>query len=254
MTNDEAKFMLQGYRPNGQDANNAAFKPALEQATLDPMLREWFEREQAFDAVMAEKLKEVSAPAGLRESILAGTKLSSQPETTKPAWWRQPWGMAMAAAAAVVFLFAFWSPTDRQPIASVPGIDAIMQIARMDTQGEHPGDVLKAYQLGAFGAWLENPTTKLGSGTIPPDFAALKAEGCRTIDIAGREVLEICFRRDTGWFHVYLTPREGFDNGSLHADPMFQEQGQFAAASWADDQFVYLVAGTTGIDALRGLL
>jgi hypothetical protein len=254
MTNDEAKFMLQGYRPNGQDADNEAFAPALAQATRDPMLKEWFEREQAFDAVIAGKLKEVSAPAGLRDSILAGTKLSSQPETTKRSWWRQPWGMALAAAAAVAFLFSFWSPSERQSIVAVPGIDAIVRIAQMDAAGKHPDPGMKADGLGVAGAWLENPTSRLGSETMPADFAALRDEGCRTIDIAGREVLEICFRRETGWYHVYLTPREGFDNGSLHSDPMFQEQGQFAAASWADDKFVYVLAGTAGIDALRGLL
>ena len=86
MTNEEAKFMLQGYRPNGSDADNQAFAEALAQAERDPQLRAWFEREQAFDAVVAEKLTELVPPAGLRGSILAGTKLSSQPETSKQSW------------------------------------------------------------------------------------------------------------------------------------------------------------------------
>ena len=102
MTNEEAKFMLQGYRPNGQDADNEAFAEALAQAERDPSLRAWFEREQAFDALIAGKLREVRAPDGLRESILAGTKLSTQPVAAErtPAWWRGAWGVALAAAAA----------------------------------------------------------------------------------------------------------------------------------------------------------
>ena len=254
MTNEEAKFMLQGYRPSGQDAENEAFGPALEQAKRDPMLHEWFEREQAFDAVISGKLKRVAVPEGLRESILAGTKLSRSIETTKPSWWRQPWGMALAAAAAVAVFVSVWSPADKQSIGAIPSIDAIMRLAQLETAGAHPAGGKKAIMLGETGAWLQNPATRLGAATMPVDFDALKAEGCRTINIAGREVLEICFQRETGWYHVYLTPREGFDDGSLHAEPMFQEQGQFAAASWADDKFVYLVAGSTGIDALRGLL
>lgn len=254
MTNDEAKFMLQGYRPNGQDADSEAFESALAQAARDPMLREWFEREQAFDAVIAGKLKDVPVPAGLRESILAGTKLSSPPETTKRSWWPQPWGLALAAAAAVAVLFGLWSPAERQSIVEVPGIEAIVRIAKMDAEGKHPRPEILADKLGAAGAWLENPASRFGAETIPAEFGALVDEGCRTIDIAGRQVLEICFQRETGWYHVYLTPRAGFDDGSLHSDPIFQEQGQFATATWADDKFVYVVAGTTGIDALRGLL
>lgn len=254
MTNDEAKFMLQGYRPNGQDADDQAFAPALSQAAKDPTLRHWFEREQAFDAVVAAKLKQVSAPAGLRESILAGTKLSSPAPTTKQAWWRQPWGMAMAAAAAAAVIIVSLAVREGQPMVAVPSVEAILRVAQLDLQGNHPTGGKYASGFGVAGAWLENASTKLGVDTMPLNFAALKAEGCRSIDIAGREVLEICFKRETGWYHVYLTPRSGFDDGSLHREPMFHEQGQFAAASWANDKYVVLVAGTAGIGALRDLL
>ena len=74
MTNEEAKFMLNGYRPNGADADNEAFAESLAQADRDPALRKWFDREQAFDRIVADKLRTVSAPEGLRESILAGRR------------------------------------------------------------------------------------------------------------------------------------------------------------------------------------
>ena len=254
MTNDEAKFMLQGYRPNGQDADNEAFGPALAQAARDPMLHEWFEREQAFDAVIVGKLREIPVPAGLRDSILAGTKLSSPVATTKRAWWRQPWGIALAAAAAAALLLTGATTRPGQAIAVVSGLRSILRVAKLDATGEHPAHGKKAYLLGEVGEWLENPNTQLGAETFPGNLADLKLDGCRTIDIAGREVLEICFRRDTGWYHVYLAPRESFEDGSLQGGPLFQQQGQFASATWADDKFVYLVTGTAGIDALRGLL
>ena len=72
MNNEEAKFILQGYRPNGADAGDAAFRAALEQVQRDPALREWFARQQAFDAAVSTKLDAVPAPVGLREAILAG--------------------------------------------------------------------------------------------------------------------------------------------------------------------------------------
>jgi hypothetical protein len=38
MTNEEAKFILGGYRGNGRDASDALFAEALKQAQTDPAL------------------------------------------------------------------------------------------------------------------------------------------------------------------------------------------------------------------------
>ncbi|MCF3649064.1 hypothetical protein [Synoicihabitans lomoniglobus] len=255
MTNDEAKFMLQGYRPNGEDADNEAFAAALAQAERDPTLREWFEREQAFDTVIAGKLREVAVPEGLRESVLAGTKLSSgTTKSSRPrAWWARSWTIGLAAAAAVVMALTINFNRAGQPIASLPRVDAMLQLALDEYRGVHPMGP-HADALGTFGAWLESPATALSASTMPADLAALKLDGCRSVSVAGHDVFEICFRRGDAWFHVYLAPRTEFDPQSIHAEPMFHEQGQFVAASWADDKFVYLVSSTAGLATLRGIL
>ena len=256
MTNEEAKFMLQGYRPNGKDADNEAFAEALAQAGRDPALRAWFEREQAFDAMIAGKLREVSAPDGLRESILAGTKLSTKP--TRPeqtqAWWRGAWGMTVAAAAAIALIATLWLNPGRAPaVASLPGAEVLLKTAMAEYHGEHPMG-LHADAMGTLGEWLETDGSRLGSGKMPVDLAELHERGCRVIAVGGQELFEICFQRDGNWFHVYLAPRKSFDPSSVQDEPMFHEQGEFVAASWADEKFVYLVSSTAGIDALRGLL
>ncbi|MGH7997549.1 MAG: hypothetical protein ACREFX_14475, partial [Opitutaceae bacterium] len=76
MNNDEAKFILGGYRPGGRDAGDAAFAEALDQARRDPSLAAWLERSQAFDRAISERLKTVAPPADLRQAILAGGRLS----------------------------------------------------------------------------------------------------------------------------------------------------------------------------------
>ena len=258
MTNEEAKFMLQGYRPNGEDADNDAFAEALAQADRDPSLRAWFEREQAFDAMIAGKLREVAPPAGLRESILAGTRMSTQPTrlapTTSPAWWRGAWGLTLAAAAAIALVATLWFGPGRAPsLAVLPGTEVLLQTAMSEYRGEHPMG-LHADEMGEFGRWLEADGTRLASGPMPVSLAELHQRGCRVIEVAGHELFEICFQRDGNWFHVYLAPRKSFDPSSLHDQPMFHEQGEFVAASWADEKFVYLVSSTAGMDALRGLL
>ncbi len=259
MTNEEAKFLLEGYRPNGADAGNLALAEALARAQRDPELRLWFERQQAFDGGIAAKLRELAPPAGLRESILAGTKLGesgARDGRTSRAWWRRGGvigGAVAMAAALVVMLNVFWVQPGR-PIALLPGVDALLKTARADLSGAHPPGRNHTGDLGVFGEWLQNSGTRLSAQTLPVSLSTLRRDGCRSIDIAGHEVFEICFRRETGWYHVYISPRAGFDPASLQAEPMIHEQGKFVAASWADAEFVVVVAGSTGIDALRGIL
>ena len=50
MNNQEAKLILQAYRPGGRDTFDPLFAEALEQARRDPELQKWFaERKQALD-------------------------------------------------------------------------------------------------------------------------------------------------------------------------------------------------------------
>lgn len=258
MTNEEAKFLLQGYRPNGADAENPALAEALGQAERDPALRAWFEREQAFDGIVAAKLAEVAAPAGLRESILAGTKLSTAPavaERSARSWWRSVGVTALAAAAAVVLAAVWWlnPATGGDRVVSLPSADVLLKTALADYRGAH-GMGPHADELGAFGRWLEAGDTRLGTQVMPVDFAKLREQGCRVVQVGGYELFEICFLRDGRWYHVYIAPRSDFDPESVHDEPMFHEQGQFVAAAWADRENVYLVSSTAGIEALRGLL
>ncbi len=257
MTNEEAKFLLQGYRPNGQDAENAAMAEALAQAERDPSLRAWFEREREFDALIAGKLRDVAPPPGLRESILAGTKLSTreaQPDRANPAWWRGFWGVSLAAAAAVLVATMWWFNPARGPtVVTLPSADLLLKTALADYRGAHE-EGLHADSLGPFGDWLETATTKLSAQPMPASLQDLAERGCRSVEVGGHRLFEICFLREGEWYHVYLAPRDDFDPASMHDEPMFHEQGRFVAATWADQKFVYLVSSTSGIDSLRRLL
>jgi hypothetical protein len=74
MDNREAKFILNAYRPGGQDAHDPRFVEALDQVRRDPILQHWFDESVAFDAAMTEKLFAIPVPSDLRESILTGVK------------------------------------------------------------------------------------------------------------------------------------------------------------------------------------
>ena len=246
MNNLEAKFILQGYRPNGADAGDAAFGAALEQARHDPGLGEWFAREQAFDRMVSAKLAEVQPPAGLREAILAGARVTA-PDTVRHSWWRQPVWMAAAAAVAVIFSvgLALW------PNQATAG-GALSDFAFGDAQhsSTHGGH---GAETGALQAMLSQPGTRLGRG-LPVDFATLRTAGCRTLSFQGHDVLEVCFQRDGAWFHCYIAQSRDFPSLARVVAPVLADRNGTSVASWADATHLYVVVSKTGRAALERLL
>lgn len=243
MNNDEAKFILQGYRPDGTDAGDEAFRTALDQVRHDPALRDWFTREQAFDAAVSAKVNEVPAPAGLREAILAGGRVSRAAASQQP-WWRSPAWVAAAAAIAVVIggSLAFW-PTQAEAGTGLAGYVLADAAHAQNHMGGKGTETLEAM--------LGDPATRLSRG-LPISFEALRKGGCRTITYQGHEVLEVCFNRNGVWFHAYIGRRADFP--AVAAAPSFVDREGLSVASWADQNLVYLVAGKAGRAALEHLL
>jgi hypothetical protein len=246
MNNVEAKFILQGYRPNGADAGDATFCAALEQTKQDPALHEWFAREQAFDSAISAKLAQIQVPAGLREAILAGGRVTA-PNTTRRSWWRHPALLAVAACIAVVFVttFALWPKpaVAREELTTFALDDTLYNKA-------HGGHGAEA---GALQAFLGQPTTRLG-GSLPVDFAALRKAGCRAVNLNGREVLEVCFKRNGTWFHCYIAQRTDFPGMTANAAPALVEKKGAGVAAWSDASRLYVVVTASGNAALEKLL
>ncbi|MBB5351912.1 hypothetical protein HNR46_002151 [Haloferula luteola] len=71
MDREEARFILQSFRPDGADVTDEQFADALALAAEDPELGDWLARERASDAAFAAALGSVTLPAGLREEVLA---------------------------------------------------------------------------------------------------------------------------------------------------------------------------------------
>jgi hypothetical protein len=208
------------------------------------MLGSWFERSRAHDSAIARKLREIAPPAGLRDAILAGVRVSGP---RKAEWLGRAWiaGLAAAAALAVVIV-SMKAPV--RPGAS--GTDfagfAIndMLTARHGSTGE---------PAGALVAELQTSGSRM-PGAEAIDFERLRDTGCRSISFAGRQVVEVCFVRDGTQFHFYVSRREGPQGGSGAGGPSLIAQAAGAAAVWSDASYDYALASTAGAEALRRLL
>jgi len=253
MNNAEAKFILHARRPNGADDQHPTMRPALDHAQRDPELAAWLAAQTRFDTAVAAGLQTITPPADLRAMILTG--LAAQPAPR--AWWRSPAILGLAAALAVACLLgAFgvvrWqtAPTTPTWVAS-PQLNALRDLARHETQGMHAAGV-KAMMLGEFGRWLETPGQRLTVG-LPLDFAALHKIGCRTLNVAGLDVIEICFQRDQQ-YHLYIARRSDFSTPGKSRPPTFAQQDGISTAEWMHGDLICLVTTAGDSAALKQIL
>lgn len=244
MTNEEAKFILSAYRPNGSDAGDSAFSDALRMAAEDPMLVAWFALSRAHDAAIAAKLGQISPPSGLREAILAGARVSDSRRNDRRNW---VWIAGLTAAAALAMVVVSMKTPVRPDSAGA----AFAGFAIEDVlNGKHGG---KGEPTSALVAELETAGAKMpGSDQI--DFEKLRETGCRTLSFSGHDVLEVCFLRDGALFHLYMIRRDGDLSDSVATGPTFVAQAAGSAVVWADREFDYAVASTAGVESLRKLL
>ncbi len=244
MNTNEAKFILQARRPDGRDDAQALFSEALAQAARDPVLTGWLAREQAFDSAVVSRLREVGPPPGLRDAILAGARMQR-----RTPWWQTGRTLALAASLTLFFgLGVFWNG-----LRSGPGAEqlALGVMAEMGSPEHAP---LALGGRGALKTILADARFRLAAG-IPLDFAALKAGGCRSVTIAGRELLEVCFVREgVGEMHLYIARRDDFGDAGFEAKPRFHEEGNLAAVTWADSRLAYVMVSDAGVDALHAVL
>ncbi len=246
MNNQEAKFILSGYRPGGRDAGDAMFCDALKQAQADPALSAWFAREQAHDAAVAAKLREIAPTAGLREAILAGSRVSGTTETKVAARW--PWWVGIAAS--VVLLAGITAAMWPKPASAVNAPLTKFVLEDALEVNKHGGHGAPSRELIAS---LTQASTHL-SGALPVDFSTLENTGCRTLTVEGRPVLEVCFNRQGKWYHCYIARCGDFPGMAAKEGPEFAASDKVGALTWADGVYRFVVAGQAGRAALQQLL
>jgi hypothetical protein len=183
MTNQQAKLLLQGYRPNGEDANDPLYAEALEQVRRDPELARWFESEQSLDAALTAKLRELPVPPDLKASILA---LGIPSRRTSRRWLREPWLAAAAAVALLLGLGVVWLRMLAAPEFAAYRDDVIQ---RVQTDPEHLA--FDSRNLAEIRQWLRERGVDANLD-LSAGLAALTPHGCRLLDWHGQKVALIC--------------------------------------------------------------
>ena len=248
MDNEEAKFILRACRRDGRDERDPTFAEALEQARLDPALARWFQHEQQLDAAIANKMRSLVIPAGLKAAILAGGK-ASQPAR------RTYWQLAPVAAllfALCIIAGAIWQPGHGgariDPLAAYQTDMAAFLSGKFDLN-------LPTTDLAAVRGWF-GENLNLKDYDIPPAIAAqLPTMGCVVIDWHGKKAGLICFRTSDGkMVHLIILRRTDMPDAPNTRDPRYDERGEWQTATWSAGDKIYFVAAQVDAAALKALL
>jgi hypothetical protein len=245
MNSKDAQFILSGYRPGGQDASDPLFAAALEQAKRDPGLGQWLAQQQAHAAAVADKLKDIPPPPHLRQAVLAGANLTQPPVRSgrlRPAFV----GLAAAAAVLAVGLFTVL------PVKNAMAVEQLEAFAIQDAQTVPHGRPVGS-AASDLKAHLELEGVCLATG-LHFDFETLRTTGCRTLTSDGHEMVELCFKRNGDFYHLYIVKRADFTNLKAKAFSGTRTQAGVSFVSWADEGYFYMLASRATPGALERLL
>ena len=234
MNNQEAKLILQAYRPGGQDASDPFFAEALEQSRRDPELHAWFAEENILNTRLQARLETaVPIPPGLKSSLLALRKT-----TRIEPWWFQPMkfaaaaGVLLTAGLAIYFLFL---QTPRQ----LASFRAAMASNSAQTQ-EHVE--FESHDMSKIQQWLQSRNLDARIN-LPASLQGGTPQGCKVVDWNGRKVTMVCFFLNGKHMDLFVMDRTALPNFPENGVPQFAKVDGLMTAMWADDKKVYLLAG-----------
>lgn len=245
MDNREAKFILHVYRPGGQDADDPRFAEALEQAQRDLVLERWFSESIAFDTTVTEKLRTIEVPADLRESILAGVKLS------RPL--RSPfikWAIAAALVSIAILGSLIWRETRPAHLSGwqSQALDVVSSLvnneSRFNAQSHNGRELV---------AWLR-ANRAAAPEALPRELEKLESIGCKTFSWNGIPISVICFARTDGGLIHLVTMNASASDRTLNRKPELVQQGHWATATWREGEMIYMLALEGSRDQLRSYL
>jgi len=235
MTEEEARLILQSYRPGDLDRDDPHFAEALSELEKNPALTRWFEQEQAFDRAISAQLDAIPAPFGLKTRILAQTNPPSAASIVRR------WNLvtALAAVAALLFLCAqvvsLFRTSPAEAGAMPDYVREMVSFIRLDPPLE-----MASHDLGAIKGWLGQAAFP---AEVPPRLAALDPLGCRILSFRGHNVELICFQRTPGRLaHLFLVDRDALPKMEPGEKPIFTSSGEWMTACWVEGDKVYMIA------------
>jgi hypothetical protein len=245
MNREEAQFILNAYRPNGEDAHDPQFEEALALVRKDPDLARWFAGEQALDAAIAERIHSVSPPPYLTTQLLLARKVIRP----RP-WWRKPAWIAAAASVAVLISVASLWFLRRSGETDFASFRATMIEASLDMT--HHIDVM-GLDADELKQWLIEHRGDPGF-VLPPHLTDKGIMGCKVLEWHGHRVTLLCLKFSGKHVDVFVVKESDLRQVSVGANPRFGLERGLTTATWRREGNIYFLAGNIPESDLKQLL
>lgn len=265
MDNTEARALLGTYRPGVDDPTESRLAEALEMARRDPELARWLAQEQAADAAVSAKLREIVVPAGLKDELLALGNVVQVPQAT----WLPAWRSALAGAAAAALLtwlaaLAFLHPrTSIREVALPPQVVPVKELASLD---DFRAEMISFVRLAPPLDYESRDPDKLrdylireqapSEMQIPAGLREMPGMGCRILSFRGHRVALTCFLRKNGQLlHLIVVDKNAMAAfEGTREKPQEKPEGQWATAAWTEGNLTYVAAVKGDAELLRNYL
>lgn len=243
MTMPEAKQVLLLHRPWLGEAPDAETSEALALAGRDQGLGRWWANHLACQQALRAKLREMPAPARLKESILAERKV------LRPALWQRP-AVWLAAAAACVLLI---------------GIAALMMQPRTpdrfaDFRSRMVRSALRQYSMDIVTNDMQSVRQFMAERgapanyALPPGLERLSLTGGAALKWRSAPVAMVCFDRgDKEMLYLFVMDRAVVKDAPP-ASPQVEKVNRLVTVSWSDGDRAYVLAGPEEADFARKYL
>lgn len=242
MDKQEAKLLLQSYRPGGQDAQDPAFAEALALARRDPELLAWFAAESELDLAISKRVRESAVPEDLRPTILAGQRSQRQVARASFDWWKSP-ALAWAATIALLFVAAIFFHSGANAHVALAlyrnAMTANLQSGfSFDVQDSQPAHIQE---------WLAEHVS-LKDLQLPETLN--KTIGCKVFEFDNLKPALICFTlSDQKMVHLFVVDGARFENKDFKPKSCASRCNDYYTMAWRDAKWVYLLAGN--VDPVR---
>jgi hypothetical protein len=205
----------------------------------DPGLARWLEQRNALYQAIRSGLKQIEAPAGLKERIVA-----KRPATL--IWWQLPSVLAAAAAAMLLLgLAAFWLAPRHQNQFATYRSRMVRTAMRTYTMNLVTNDLTQIRQyLAQHDGHADFVLTKA--------LEQLPGDGCAIIRWHNRKVSLVCFDLgDKNDLYLFIINRADLPGAPASAEPQFMTVSKLMTASWTTADKTYVLAGPGDEEALR---
>jgi hypothetical protein len=231
MNSQQAKQVLVSYRPGIDDASDPQIADALRQLEQDPQLALWFEQLQRADDVIRRRLREMSAPADLKQRILAEQKI------VRPNFgWRKP--VLMAAAAAVVIALGVLSVWVSHRSARNG-----LEVYRADMVGYVSSSYSSAFVKATS---FDELRQILASKNWPSDFVvpdrlkSITVIGGSAVEWRGHKVAIACMKEGRHGLWLFAIEKAALSDAPKTETPQLQDVESMPTAAWSQDGKAYL--------------